>query len=61
MMGWVECDKKGEVGEILYGRSVVVLVATYADCHNWREDIVVPFVTTYAVPLRMRIMTYTIV
>ena len=23
MMGWVECDKKGEVGEILYGRSVV--------------------------------------
>ena len=23
MMGWVECDKKGEVGEILYRRSVV--------------------------------------
>ena len=23
MMGWVECDKKGEVGEILYWHNVV--------------------------------------
>ena len=28
------------------------LVSTNADCHNWREDIVVPYVTTYAIPLR---------
>ena len=27
----------------------------------WREDIVVPIVTTYAVPLRMRTHKYTIV
>ena len=26
----------------------------------WREDIVVPYVTTYAIPLRMRTQTQTI-
>ena len=29
--------------------------------HIWREDIVVPYVTTYAVPLRTRTYAYTIV
>jgi len=45
--------------DIIWGQHCC-LVSTFADCHNWREDIVVPFVTTYAVPLRMRTYDCTI-
>ena len=37
--------------DIIWGQRCC-LVSTFADCHNWREDIVVPYVTTYAIPLR---------
>ena len=39
-------------GSIFYIHSVVVSISTESYCHIWREDIVVPYVTTYAVTLR---------
>ena len=39
-------------GSIFYIHSVVVSISTESNCHIWREDIVVPYVTTYAFMLR---------
>ena len=53
LMGLFICN--GFWGDIVLAQRCWCDFYICADCHNWREDIVVPFVTTYAVPLRMRL------
>ena len=48
----------GVFGSIFYIHSVVVSISTESYCHIWREDIVVPYVTTYAVTLRLCLRMY---
>ena len=48
-------------GSIFYLHNVVGMVVQMYKRQKWREDIVVPYVTTDAIPLRMRTYAYTIV
>ena len=58
---WINGNGIMELGEILYRHNVVDEGVQMYKRHKWREDIVTPYVVTYAIPLRMRTHAYTII